>query len=333
MKWRQNVAQGGTPVLDLDDLVIFAEVADAGGLTRAGRKLGLSKSILSRRLSRIEEALGAALFVRTTRGVLLTEEGANFKPFAERMIADMAAARDALMKKNEPSGTLRIAAQLSFGPSHLAPLLAELGLRHPQLRIHAFYNDRLVDLIGERFDAGIRIGAMPDSALLATRIAPIRTGVVATPAYIAQHGAPQTLDDVARHSALVHADYPWRFQKGSEVVTLHPQTHFMADNGQALLSAVMAGLGIAMLPSFLIGPGLLSGELVPLLEDYPCPESGLFLVRPPIAGAMPTKVKALLALLQERLGQNLQWDVCQRHLQIKESRPLKKRAEASNGLN
>jgi DNA-binding transcriptional LysR family regulator len=320
-------------VLDLDDLVVFAEVADAGGLTRAGRKLGLSKSILSRRLSRLEETLGAALFVRTTRGVLLTEEGANFKPFAERMIAEMTAARAAVTKKDEPTGTLRIAAPLSFGQSHLAPLLAELGLRHPQLRIHAFYSDRLIDLISERFDVGIRIGAMPDSSLLGTRIAPIRAGVVATPAYVARHGLPETLDDIAQHNTLVHVDHPWRFHKGSGIVTLRPQTHFMADNGQALLSAVMAGLGIAMLPSFLIGPGLLSGELVPLLEDYPCPESALFLVRPPIAGAIPTKVKALLNLLQERLGQNVEWDACQRHLRGKESRPRKRRAEALNGLS
>ena len=309
-------------MIEMDDLTVFAEVADAGGLTRAGRRLGLSKSMLSRRLARLEEALGAALFVRTTRGVLLTEEGANFKPHAERMIAEMAAGRDAIMKKDEPSGTLRVAAPLSFGQSHLAPLLAELGLRHQQLHIQAFYSDRLADLVGERFDAGIRIGTMPDSSLLATRIAPIRTGVVATPAYIARHGAPKTLDEVARHHTLVHVDHPWRFQKGSDIVTLRPRGHFMADNGQALLSAVMAGLGIAMLPSFLIGSGLQSGELVVLLEDYPCPETGVFLVRPSTAGAMPTKVKVLLDLLQERLGQNVDWDVCQRHLTRDQPRRL-----------
>jgi DNA-binding transcriptional LysR family regulator len=311
-------------LIDMDDLTLFAEVADARGLTRAGRRLGLSKSMLSRRLARLEEALGAALFVRTTRGVLLTEEGANFKPYAERMVAEMAAGRDAVMKKDEPSGTLRIAAPLSFGQSHVAPLLAELGLRHRQLRIQAFYSDRLADLVGERFDAGIRIGTMPNSSLLATRIAPIRTGVVATPAYIARHGAPKTLDDIARHYALVHVDQTWRFHRGPDIVTLRPQGRFIADNSQALLAAVMAGLGIAMLPSFLIGRGLQSGELVVLLEDYPSPETGVFLVRPSTAGAMPTKVKALLDLLQERLGQNVDWDVCQRHF----ARPDKRPAEA-----
>lgn len=301
-------------MLDLEDLAVFAEIADAGGLTSAGRRLGLSKSILSRRLVRLEEALGAPLFVRTTRGVLLTEEGANFKPYAEKMIADMAAARDAITGKDEPSGTLRIAAPLSFGQSHLAPMLAELGLRYPNLRIHAFYSDRLTDLVGERFDAGIRIGTMPDSTLLATRIAPVRSGVVASPAYVEAHGAPEGLDDIARHVTLVHADHPWRFLNGTDVVTLRPQGHFMADNSQALLAATLAGLGIAMLPSFLIGPGLLSGALVPLLEDYPCPEAGLYLVRPPIAGAMPTKVKVLADLLQDRLGRNVEWDACQKHL-------------------
>jgi len=304
-------------VLDLEDLAVFAEVADAGGLTPAGRRLGMSKSALSRRLARLEDSLGVALFVRTTRGVLMTEEGAN----AERMIADMAAARDAMTGKEEPTGTLRIAAPLSFGQSHLAPLLAELGLRHPRLRIHAFYSDRLIDLAGERFDVGIRIGTMPDSTLLATRIAPIRSGVVASRAYVEAHGAPQELDDIGRHVALVHSDHPWRFRKGTDIITLRPQGHFMADNSQALLTATLAGLGIAMLPSFLIGPGLLSGELVPLLEDYPCPEAGLYLVRPPVAGAMPTKVKVLSDLLQERFGQNVEWDVCQRHLRGNVTRP------------
>lgn len=307
-------------MLDFEDLTVFAEVADAGGLTSAGRRLGMSKSILSRRLARLEDALGVTLFVRTTRGVLLTEEGANFKPYAERMIADMAAARDAMTGSDEPSGTLRIAAPLSFGQSHLAPLLAELGLRHQRLRIHAFYSDRLIDLVGERFDVGIRIGAMPDSTLLATRIAPIRSGVVASPAYVEAHGAPADLDDIGRHVTLVHADHPWRFLKGADVVTLRPQGHFMADNSQALLAATLAGVGMAMLPSFLIGPGLLSGELVPLLEEYPCPEAGLYLVRPPVAGAMPTKVKVLADLLQERLGRDVEWDACQRHLGAEKTR-------------
>lgn len=306
-------------MFDFDDLTLFAEVADAGGLTRAGRRLGLSKSILSRRLARLEEALGAPLFVRTTRGVLLTEEGANFKPHAERIIAEMAAARDTIMKRDDPSGTLRVAVPLSFGQSHLAPLLAELGLKHPRLSIHAFYNDRLVDIAGERFDAGIRLGAMPDSSLLATRIAPIRTGLVATPAYLARHGTPATLDEIADHHALVHIDQPWRFHKGPDIVTVRPKAGFMADNGQALLSAVMASLGIAMLPSFLIGPGLQSGELIALLEGFPCPQSGLYFVRPPLAGAMPTKVKVLLDLLQERLGQGVEWDACQRHLRAREA--------------
>lgn len=307
-------------MIDLEDLAAFAEVADAGGLTPAGRRLGLSKSILSRRLARLEDSLGITLFVRTTRGVLLTEEGANFKAYADRIIAEMAAARDAMTAKDEPRGTLRIAAPLSFGQSHLAPLLAELGIRHPKLRIHAFYSDRLIDLVGERFDVGVRIGAMPDSTLLATRIAPIRSGVVASPAYVEAYGAPEGLDDIGRHVALVHADHPWRFLNGTDVVTLRPQGHFMADNSQALLTAALAGLGIAMLPSFLIGPGLLSGDLVPLLEHYPCPEAGLYLVRPPMAGAMPSKVKVLADLLQERLGRDVEWDACQKHLKSKKTR-------------
>lgn len=292
-------------MLDIDDIAAFAEVASAGGMTQAARRMGLSKSVLSRRLAKLEASLRVSLLVRTSRGVQLTEQGATFQPHAERMLAELAAGSEAVQPDAEPSGTLRIAAPLSFGEVYLAPLLAELAVRHPRLRIHAFYSDRLVDLIGERFDLGIRLGAMPDSSLLASRIATVGAVVVASRDYVARHGAPTTLDAIADHPAVVHTEHPWRFVRNGGTASVRPVAHFMADSASAILAGVRAGIGIGMLPSFLAVDGLASGELVRLLPDHPCPESALYAVRPSAIGAMPSKLRVLLELLRERLGKRL----------------------------
>ena len=141
---------------DLDDIRAFTEVVDSGGLSRAGARLGMSKSMISRRLARLEAELGRPLLARTTRGMSLTEAGADFRPYAERMVAELQAARDALSRQGEATGRLRLTAPISFGALHLAPVLAELALRHPRLEISTSYSDRRVDLVGEGFDAAVR---------------------------------------------------------------------------------------------------------------------------------------------------------------------------------
>ena len=148
---------------ELDDIQAFCEVVEAGSLTRAALRLGMSKSMVSRRLSRLEAELGAPLLARTTRGLSLTEAGADFRPFGERIVAELQAARAALNRQGEVTGRLRLAAPTSFGNSHLAPVLAELALRHPRLEITCAYSDRLVDVIGEGFEAATRLESLPDS--------------------------------------------------------------------------------------------------------------------------------------------------------------------------
>jgi DNA-binding transcriptional LysR family regulator len=298
-------------VMELEDLRAFAEVAAAGGLTKAGRKMGISKSILSRRLTRLELTLGVTLLNRTPRGISLTEKGANFRHYAERAIAELDAARNAVVQEDDLSGTLRVAAQVSFGITHIAPALAELSLRYPRLQIQSFYSDKFVDLIGDRFDAAVWIGNLTDSSLVAKRIAKIRSGVVASPDYIERHGRPLTIDDVSHHRTLIHTDQVWRFRQGNRMVTIRPEPNFIADNSQALLAAARAGLGLALLPSYLIGPGLEDGSLVPVLEDLFSQEEGLYLVRPPSAGAMPSKVRVLSDVLTARFGRDVNWDPCQ----------------------
>jgi DNA-binding transcriptional LysR family regulator len=146
-----------------------------------------------------------------------------------------------LAPDGELRGLLRIAAPLSFGTTHLAPVIAEFARRHSQLQITTAYTDRFVDLIADGFDLAIRLGWLPDSTLVARRVGPVTGRLVATPAYIAAHGQPVSLDDIANHSALMQGTEIWRVRDGDRVVALHPQGRFKADNGQALVSAVLAG--------------------------------------------------------------------------------------------
>src|SRR5207249_2650340 len=152
--------------------------------------------IVSRRLARLEDALGVQLLSRTTRGAILTEAGATFREHAARVCAELDAAQDAVSPEGDVRGFLRIAAPLSFGPTHFAPVFAELARRHPLLHVHAAYSDRFVDLVGEGFDAGVRVGYLPDSNLVARRICAMRGRLVASPAYFAAHRAPQTPEDL-----------------------------------------------------------------------------------------------------------------------------------------
>jgi DNA-binding transcriptional LysR family regulator len=286
---------------ELADLETFVAVAGAGGVSGGARRLGLPKSIVSRRLARLENDLNARLLTRTTRGAALTEAGATFREHATRVIAELAAARESLSPEGELRGLLRISAPLSFGATRLSPVIAEMACRHPQLHITTAYSDRFVDLLGEGFDVAIRIGFLQDSALIARRIAPVSGRLVASPAYIAKHGSPGSLEDVARHPALMQNTEVWRLRDGVNTVVLHPQGRFKADNGQALVAAALAGLGIAMLPDFLIEEQIASGALVTLLPDYPMPEAGLYVVRPP-GDHPPRKVRVLTDLLVERFG-------------------------------
>jgi DNA-binding transcriptional LysR family regulator len=195
-------------------------------------------------------------------------------------------------------GRLRISAPLSFGVTQLAPVLAELAIRHPKLQVHAAYSDRFVDLVSEGFDAAVRLGYLPDSSLVARRIASIRGKLVASPAYIAARGAPRSPDEIVQHDALMQGPHDWRLLHGDQVISIHPQGRFLADNGQALVAAALAGLGIAMLPDFLTDPYIATGALVPVVPDYPVPEAGLFVVRPP-GDCVPRKIRVLTDILME----------------------------------
>jgi DNA-binding transcriptional LysR family regulator len=287
--------------MDLEDLRTFVEVADAGGVSPAARRLGVSKSIVSRRLFRLEAELGIQLLARTTRGAALTEAGVMFREHAARICAEIDSAREAILPAGDLRGRLRIAAPLTFGPTLLAPVFAELARRHPQLHVRACYSDRFVDLVGEGFDCAVRVGHLRDSNLLARQVGPIEGKLVASPSYISEHGAPGTPDEILAHQALMQGTETWQFVDGDKTISVHPQGRFKADNGTALAVAAVAGLGIAWLPACLIEDYLASGALVSVMTRYPPPTAGLFVVRPP--GQHPDrKVRVLTELLIEQFG-------------------------------
>jgi DNA-binding transcriptional LysR family regulator len=301
-------------VSELDDMRAFVAVVDTGGFGRAGERLGLSKSIVSRRVVRLETDLGARLLDRNTRGVRATEAGREFKARAERILAELEEARDEVAQQGDQVvGQLRVSLPLTFGLKHVAPVLAELAEAHPRLRIDAAYSDRVVDLVAERFDAAVRIGRLEDSSLIARRLAPIREIAVASPAYLARRGRPATPEELNRHDLLVstgtRAYESWRFRDGRRWVEIRAEGRFQADNGEAVRLAAEAGLGVAVLPTFMVGAAVDSGALVPLLLDFPTPESGLHLVRPP-GSHVPGKVRALTDLLVARFAGEPYWDPC-----------------------
>lgn len=293
----------GNADLDIEALQTFVEVADAGGISPAALRLGVSKSIVSRRLVRLEAELGIQLLARTTRGAALTEAGTAFREHAARVCAEIDMAKETLLPTGPLRGRLRIAAPLSFGPTHFAPMLAEMARRHPLLYIQTCYSDRFVDLIAEGFDCAIRVGYLPDSNLIARGIGPIYTKLVASPGYIAAHGAPESPDQLSAHEALMQGTESWQFMEGDKVVTVRPHGRFKADNGVALVAAAIAGLGVAYLPDCLTYEGLKSGALVPIMTRYPPPPAGAYVVRPP--GQHPArKIHALTELLIESFGQS-----------------------------
>jgi DNA-binding transcriptional LysR family regulator len=292
----------GNAIVDIEELRTFVEVADAGGVSPAARRLGVSKSIVSRRLARLEEDLGIQLLARTTRGAALTEAGTTFRGHAARACAEIDLARETLLPAGDLRGRLRIAAPLSFGPTHFASVFAELARRHPRLQVHTAYSDRFVDLVTEGFDCAIRVGYLADSSLIARRVGPLYGKLVASPAYVSEHGAPDTPKDIVDHEALMQGAETWQFLEGGDVVTVHPRGRFKADNGTALIAAAIAGLGIAWLPDGLTDEHVASGALVPLMTRYPPPPAGIYVIRPP--GQHPArKVRVLTELLIECFDQ------------------------------
>lgn len=282
--------------MDIEDLLTFVEIADAGGVSAAARRLGVSKSIVSRRLVRLEAELGVQLLSRTTRGASLTEGGMTFRDHAARVSAEIEAAKETILPSGDLRGRLRIAAPLTFGPTHFAPVLAQMARRHTMLHVHTSYSDRYVDLVAEGFDCAIRVGSLQDSNLIARRVGQIHGKFVASPDYIKVHGSPETPVELVAHQALMQGTETWHLMDGDDVMTVRPQGRFKADSAVALAAAAAAGLGVAALPDYHIRDHMASGALVEVMTRYPPPPAGIHVIRPP-GQHPPRKVRVLTDML------------------------------------
>lgn len=297
---------------DLERMAIFAGVVEAKGFSEAARRLGLSKSVVSKQVSRLEKSVGARLLHRTTRSMSLTEAGALFYEHCARIVEEQELARRAVGRLHAgPRGVLRISASVAFGTLHIAPALPEFLARHPEVRVDMVIGDRLVDLADEGFDLAIRIAAKPGENLVARKLAPVNRRIVATPGYLRTHGVPRTPADLAAHNCLTYTFAEprdaWRLRGPKGDLDLRVSGNLRLNDDEALSAAVLGGLGVALLPTFIIGRDLQAGRLRAVLSDYAPHGSNIHAVYLPTRH-LPAKVRAFIDFLRERFGPEPYWD-------------------------
>jgi len=293
---------------------VFAQVVEARGFAAAARTLGISKAQVSKQIARLERDLGVKLLHRTTRRLSLTEAGSVFYDGCQRAIAEVAAAEAAVASlTGEPRGRLRVSAPLSFGLRHLAPALESFMLRFGDVQVELALNDRRVDLVEEGFDIGLRIGILEDSSLIVRRLAGINRLCAASPAYLDEHGRPRSPADLKGHRHLLYSNvgHPevLRFVGPG---ALHRQVKvsgaLAANNGDILLSAATAGLGITFVPSFILGDALRSGVLERVLPGWTGAERvALYCLFPPDRHMLP-KLRVFIDFLADWFGDPPYWD-------------------------
>ncbi|WP_186127340.1 LysR family transcriptional regulator [Burkholderia gladioli] len=295
--------------MQLDDLRIFLATVDAGSFTGAADKLLLSKQFVSRRMAALEAALHVRLLNRNTRKLAVTESGQAFYLHAQRILAEVAQAEEAMSaRRTELHGSLKISAPMSFGMSHLSPLLAEFLAAHPAVRLEVELSDRRVDLIGEGFDLALRIGQLADSTLVARTLGTLRMIACCSPAYRRSHGEPAAPAELHRHACLLYGQESrdgWEFETPEGRRAYAVQGPLIANNGDVVRDAAIAGLGVAMLPQFIVGPAIASGALVTILAAHATPPLRLSAVYPQHRQGS-TAIRTLFAFLEERLVASLE---------------------------
>jgi DNA-binding transcriptional LysR family regulator len=294
---------------DLEGLAIFAKVAELRSFAGAAAELGLSKATVSKAVGRIETRLGSRLFNRTSRRLALTDAGRHLAVPAARILAEGEAAEsEARAQSSTPRGLVRLAVPMSFGLREVAPALPDFFSACPDVSVDLHLSDEVIDVIGGGFDAALRIAALPDSSLIARRLAVVPRLLVATPDYLARHGRPKHPRDLAAHACLGYAYLPtreaWRFVNAAgEEVAVRTDGPLRANNADALMPALLAGQGLAIQPEFMIRDAIADGRLVALLPDWHLPEISLHLVTPP-GGPRPARIEALVEFLVKRFSRS-----------------------------
>jgi DNA-binding transcriptional LysR family regulator len=287
---------------DFEALAIFAKVVELRSFAAAASELALSKPTVSKAVSRLEERLGARLFNRTSRRLALTDAGQKLSARAARLLADgETIENEALSQAVAPRGLVRLAVPMTFGVKVVAPILPEFLKQYPDVSIDLHLSDAMVDLIGDGFDAGLRIASLPDSSLIARRLCAMPRYTVAAPAYLKKYGRPTHPMHLAQHRCFAYAYLStpnvWHYTNAAgEQASVRPAGPLRVNNGEAVLPALLAGLGIADLPDFIVGEAIASGEVEVILKGWKQTEGAVHLVMPP-GGPRPARVEVLAEFL------------------------------------
>lgn len=293
-----------------DDLEVFAQVVASGSLTAAGRVLGLSPAVVSKKLRRLEDRIGTRLIQRTTRQISLTEAGQGYY---ERIVAVLAGMEEAdafvSRRSQQARGVLKISAPTSFGRMHIAPHLKAFMGANPDLSVNLAITDRFVDIVAEGFDVAIRIGELSDSSLVARRLAPVRRILCATPGYIAAHGAPTTIEDLDRHICLPpHNNEPWKLESPEGPLIYRPTGSLATNSSEVIRECVIAGLGIALRSTWDISRELADGRLVQVMPAYVGSRNAAVHAVYASRRFLPTKVRVFVDYMGELFGPRPYWE-------------------------
>lgn len=298
---------------NLADVAVFVRVVERGSFTLAADELELSRAVVSKYVSRLEERLGARLLNRTTRRLSLTEAGAALFEASRGALERIEEAEGAVAQlQSEPRGRLRVSAPMSFGILHLGTAMAEFARAYPRVTLDVRLDDRYVNLVEEGVDVAIRIGNLTDSSLVARKLTTTRAVACASPAYLAEHGEPETPEDLATHDCLLYSYLStanvWRFTaRDGREIPVAVTGSFRINNGIVLAEAAAAGQGILMAPSFYVAPHLRDGRLKRILGDYRLRELGIHAVWPQ-RGHVAPKVRAFVEFLARRFGKKPEWE-------------------------
>jgi DNA-binding transcriptional LysR family regulator len=291
---------------DFEGLAIFAKVVETRSFAGAAVELKLSKATVSKAVKRIEARLGARLVNRTSRRFALTDAGRQLAGRAAHILAEGEATEDATLAQTTlPRGPVRLAAPMSFGLLHVAPLLPEFLASFSEVSIDLHLSDAMVDLIGDGFDAAIRIAVLPDSSLLARRLCEMPRYLVGSPTYLNKHGRPRHPLHLAQHPCIGYSytmtSEVWRFSKDGKSASVRPSGPLRVNNGDAMMPALIDGIGLGILPEFILRDALAAGRLERILPDWSLPSGGVYWVTPP-GGPQPKRVEVLADFLVEKLA-------------------------------
>jgi DNA-binding transcriptional LysR family regulator len=295
---------------DLEGLAILAKVAEARSFAAAAKELSLSKATVSKAVARLEHRLGARLFNRTSRRLALTDLGRTLAQRASALLVEAEAAEaEAQAQSATPRGLVRLAAPMSFGLRMVAPILPEFLALYPEISVDLHLSDARVDVIGEGFDVALRIGVLPDSSLRARQLCPVSRLVVGAPSYFQRRGRPIHPADLADHACLGYAYLAtpdvWRFANtAGEEAFVRPAGPLKANNADGLMPALLAGLGLAVQPDFVVAEALAEGTLEAVMDGWSMPASALHLVTPP-GGPRPARIEVLIEFLTKGLARRL----------------------------